>query len=166
MTDVLHVGILNPCIAICERRIGSHQALLLQAQDDKIEDQDTECQDAAIQYPELADVMGQEIWNDQVLPQYPCNRIPTVCPGKTQSLWHSKPHCTGDAQHWPADAACYISSCLACVNIRKKRYSALSTAHIRLPATSVYMATDKVAVAVSRSRRISRFCVLSKWISR
>lgn len=43
MTHLLHVGILNPCIAVCERRIQSHQALLLQAQDDKIEDQDTEC---------------------------------------------------------------------------------------------------------------------------
>ncbi len=71
MSDMLHIGILNPCIAVCERRIGSHQALLLQAQDDKIEDQDTECQDAAVQYPELTDIMGQEIWDDQVLPNTP-----------------------------------------------------------------------------------------------
>jgi len=49
MTDVLHAEILNPCIAACEKRFQSHQALLLQAQDDKIEDQDTERQDAAIQ---------------------------------------------------------------------------------------------------------------------
>lgn len=67
-TDMLHVAMLNPCIAVCERSIQSHQALLLQAQDDKIEDQDAECQDAAIQYPELADIMGQEIWNDQIFP--------------------------------------------------------------------------------------------------
>lgn len=111
MTDVLHVGIFNPCIAICERGMQSHQALLLQAQDDKVEDQDTECQDAAIQYPELADIMGQEVWNDQVLPQHSYNRIPTICQGSNrQSSWHNT-RCNGNAQHWTADAARYMSSC-------------------------------------------------------
>ena len=81
MTRLLHVKILNPRMAMCRRRNQSHQALLLQAQDDKIEDQNTECQDAAIQYPELADVMGQEIWDDQVFPQHSCNMIPIICQG-------------------------------------------------------------------------------------
>jgi hypothetical protein len=107
MSDMLHIGILNPCIAVCERRIGSHQALLLQAQDDKIEDQDTECQDAAVQYPELTDIMGQEIWDDQVLPQHSCNRIPTICQGsKTQNSGHNNPCCNDNAQHRTADNAC------------------------------------------------------------
>ena len=118
MTHLLHVGILNPYIAVCDRRIQSHQALLLQAQDNKIEDQDTECQDAAIQYPELADVMGQEIWDDQILPQHSYNRIPTICPGSmTQDSWLSNPHCNGDAQHRTADNARYVSSRSTCTNI-------------------------------------------------
>ena len=109
MTHLLHVGILNPYIAVRDRTIQSHQALLLQAQDNKIEDQDTECQNATIQYPELADVMGQEVWDDQILPQHSYNRIPTICQGsKTQNSWLGNPHCNGDAQHRTADNACYI----------------------------------------------------------
>ena len=105
-------------MAVYDRRIQSHQALLLQAQDDNIEDQNTECQDAAIQYPELADIMGQEIWNDQVLPQHSCNRIPTICPGsKSQNSWRSNPDINGDAQHWTADNACYMSSRSTCTNV-------------------------------------------------
>ncbi len=118
MTHLLHVGILDPCIAICERRFQSHQALLLQAQDDKIEDQDTECQDAAIQYPELTDIMGQEIWNDQVLPQHSCDRILTVCQSSnTQNSWHHNARCNGNAQHQTADNACYMSSRSTCTNV-------------------------------------------------
>lgn len=51
----------------------SHQALLLQAQDDEIEDQDTERQHAPIQYPKLADIMGEEFRNDEVFSQHPCS---------------------------------------------------------------------------------------------
>ena len=64
---MLHVGSLGPCVAtFVGGEMPSHQALLLQAQDDEIEDQDTERQHAPIQYPKLADIMGEEFRNDEV----------------------------------------------------------------------------------------------------
>ena len=54
--------------------IVSHQALLLQAQDDEVEDKKAESQHNAIQNPELADGISQECRNNQIFSKDPCSK--------------------------------------------------------------------------------------------
>lgn len=58
--------------------IVSHQALLLQAQDDEVEDKKAESQHNAIQNPELADSISQECRNNQILSKDPCSSSKTA----------------------------------------------------------------------------------------
>lgn len=68
----------------------SHQALLLQAQDDEVEDKKAESQHTAIQNPELADGVSQERRNNQILSEDPCSSSKTAAMQR-MSVWaHTK----------------------------------------------------------------------------
>ena len=74
--------------------MASHQALLLQAQDDEIKDKKAERQYAAIQNPKLADSVSQELRNDKVFSEYPCSSNTSSYVGHMNSVRvRSKANC-------------------------------------------------------------------------